>query len=398
MKRLLIFLLLASLLVADVCWAAEAEPNDTGSELRFEVSKKRRSWTVEGIETRKDEKPRYYDNPGPVRPTHVAEVILHREYPAVRSARAALDRMRASPLAKKLSKAQQQFIQEEFAVWVEDESHRLPNYFATWLYAVTEADAKSMAQAYLDGLNKMADERVADDKRRMTESREMLDEAQRDLPKKEAQLKVCEVQYDAAKQARHQFESDGEAAISAKQTIVEMDKTLDTLEIELVGIREKLKTVEQYRKGAKDGEGLSSQLRLKLDEMFVEQMIELSGLEARRELAELIRAKEQRFLGLSNEREKLRMEVNELGRSIDRSQRRIIHIRNELNNPPTYMQPPRVYQNKVTIHRIKGAYTPEELETFKRVGEQMMREEEGMMDEYQYQMEMEMMMGKEPNQ
>lgn len=363
MKRLLISLFLTSFLIASVCPAAESEPNDTGSELKFELSKKRQSWTVEGDKTEKGEI-LYYDDPGPVRPTHVAEVILHREYPASSTARVAMDRILKSPLAKKLSGAQQKFLKGEFAVWVEDESHRLPNCFSTWLYAVTEADAKLMAQAFLDGLNSLPGERIAEYQRQLTEFREQLNQAQRDLPKKEAELKVCEQQYSAAKKARHEFESDIEAPASSKQTIAEMDKTLDTLEIELVGIREKLKTVEQYRKGTKSGPYLSSELRVKLDEMFVEQMIELSGLEARRQLAEVIRAKEQRFLGLSNERERLKTEVNVLANSIEKSLHALTHIANRLNNPPTYMQPPKVYQNKVTIHPIKRVYTPEELEEF----------------------------------
>jgi hypothetical protein len=40
------------------------------------------------------------------------------------------------------------------------------------------------------------------------------------------------------------------------------------------------------------------------------------------------------------------------------------------------MLPPKVFQNKVTIHRVRGGYTPEELKKFEQ-----MREE--LQDEYQ---------------
>lgn len=394
MKRLLISLLLASLAAAEACSAAESEPNDVGSKLTFSLSETRQSWAV----AEKNEKGEtiVYADPGPVKPMYVAELILRRDYPRSITQRGVLAEIEKSPLAKKLSAAQRQFMKGEYAVRVEEESRRLPKYYPTWLYAVSEADAKLMAQACIDGLGRLADEGILEYRRRLAEQREKLDQAQRDLPKREAELKACEQEYNAAKQARHEFESDDEAAKSSMQTITEMDKALDTLQIELAGIRQKLKTVEQYRKGTKGGQDLSSELYLKLDEMFVEQMIELSGLEARREVAELIRAKEQRFLGLASERSELQRDVRDLKESVDRCKSWIADVQEQLKNPPAYLLPPKVYRNNVTIYRIKGAYTPEELERFKRVGEQMMRGEEEMMKEYQHQMETEM--GAEPNQ
>ena len=364
MKRVALSVLLASLLASGVWAAGESEPNDVGGEVKFEVIDKRVTWTVKDYrEDGKERVPVYYDNPGPVRPTHVAEVIIAREsYPA-RSAQTVLRAIEKSPIAKKLSRDQQDFVRGGAAIWVDLESHRLPGHFSTWLYAVSEADARLVGQAYLDGLNRAIGERLAGYKEQLAKYQHELDNAQRELPKKQAQLKVCEDQYGAAKKARHEFEPDQEAFQSAQKTVTEMDRTLDALEIELIGIREKLKAVEQFRR-SKSTKDLDSRIHYKLDEMFIEQTIELKGLEARRQLAEVIRAKERRFLSLLIEQDRLRSDVKDLEKLVRDRTNRVAGLQNQLDDPKPYWLPPKVYQNKVVIHRIKGGYTKQERERF----------------------------------
>lgn len=369
MRRLTISIVLSALFTASLGAAEGPEPNDAGSELKFALSQTRKTWTF----AVKDDKGQtsLYDDPGPVKPMYVARLILERDYPRSTTPRGVLAEIEKSPLAKKLSAAQRAFIEGGFAVRVE-ESRLLPNYYPTWLYAVSEADARLMAQACLDGLKRRADERVLEYKRNLTERREQLAGAQGELPKKEAELKACEDQYKSAKQVRHEFESDVEAAKSSMQTVTEMDKTLDTLEIELAGIRKKLGAINEYRKTPQSMQDhdrlrkLPDGMLVKLEQMFIEQTIELSGLEARREVAELIRAREQRFLGLKSERLELQRDVRALKKSIDDCERWIPEIQERLNKPTIEMLTPKVYNNSVTICRIEGAYTPEELKEQER--------------------------------
>jgi hypothetical protein len=370
MKRLTISIVLSALFAANLGAVEVAEPNDAGSELKFPASMTRKSW----IFAVKDEKGEtlLYDDPGPVKPMYVAKLIMERDYPRSTTPKGVLAEIEKSPLAKKLSKAQQAFIEAGYAVWVDADDTLLPNYSPTWLYAVSEADARLMAQACLDGLARRADERVLEYKRNLAERKEQLDQATRELPKKEAELKACEDQYQSVKQARHEFESDDEAGKSAMQTIAEMDKTLDTLEIELAGIRKKLGAINEYRKTPQSMQDhdrlrkLPDGMLVKLEQMFIEQTIELSGLEARREVAELIRAREQRFLGLASERSQLQRDVRDLKKSVDECTWWIADIRERLDHPTIEMLAPKVYNNSVTIYRIEGAYTPEELKEQER--------------------------------
>ena len=80
-------------------------------------------------------------------------------------------------------------------------------------------------------------------------------------------------------------------------------------------------------------------------EMFIEQTIELSGFEARRAMTESIRNKEQKFMTLFNEREKLKNEVTNLSKTSQ------IRIDDNWRDDPE-MLPPEIYQNKVTIYLV----------------------------------------------
>jgi len=388
MRPVTISIVLSVLLATDAAAAAQAEPNDVRSELKFQTSSKRVDWTVRGEKTEGGKWLLYDNPPGAIKPTHVAELVLHREYPRSTSERGVLEKIQDSPIAKKFSKAQQEFLKTGFAVWVDEESRRIPNYFSTWLYAASEDDAKLMAGAYIDGLNGLVNAKLTEYKRHLHESQQRLEQAQKELPEKQAKLKACEDRFKPVKQDRHQFESDDETAKSSQQTVTEMNKMLDMLEIEMIGTSEKLKTIEKYRKGQ---EKLAGQLYLKLDEMFIEQMIELGSIEARIHMAEQIRAKEQRFLGLLTERSQLQRDTEDLKVLISSLPELISHITHELENPTPDMLPPKVYQDKVTIWRIKGGYTPEEEEKLGRMRRDMEKEVEEL-----YKMELQPMTEKEP--
>ncbi len=369
MKRLVIFLLLVNLIAGLTFAQAESEPNDPNSALKFERSQERQSWTIKD-ESSKEQS--YFDNPGSDMPTYVTQVILSKDAIWLRGSRTVVEAIQASPLAKKLSKAQQEFLKTGFAAWADDENVRVCPYyhcFPNWLYAKSEADAKIMTEAFLDGLSRFARNNTAEYEQRLAQEQEKINTWQKALPKKEDQLKACIDLYGPVKKDRHEFEGDAEAKENAKQTMQEMDKTLDSLEVELTGIREKLATIEKFRQG-KDKEQLSDQVRLKLDQMYIEQMIELSGLEARRRTAENIRAKEQRFLALLTERDQLEQEVKTHKSWIESAQDRITKIQEWLENPSYGMLPPKVYQNKIIIHRIEGSTAPEDVEDYvKRVEE-----------------------------
>jgi len=129
-----------------------------------------------------------------------------------------------------------------------------------------------------------------------------------------------------------------------------MDKTLNQLDIELAGLNERLRAIEEFRKNKPS----HSDMYAKLDEMFIELTIELRGLEARREITRHIRSREQEFLSLYYERTNIKSEINRLNRTIDRNKELIDSYTQDLNERRTHpsLQPPKVYQNTATIYPV----------------------------------------------
>lgn len=350
--RKIVKLSLLCLGVTGVCWAAEAGPDAVMPPLRYEMGTEPRSWVVRAETSTKGEVKSYSD-PGPIRPTHVAEIVLNRNcrYFQFDSYRKMLESIRENLSTEHMSKAQKEFVETEFAISIDDETLRIPNHYSIWLYAVNETDANKMVEAFLDACAKEAAGTVQERKSELAEYQKKAEEAKKDLSEKEARLIVVEEEYKAAKGNRHRYSSDEDAAKLAQETMTAIDKVVDTLDIELAGIREKLKIIEKYRSEP----NFSVQVRYRLDEMFVEQMVELKGVEASKQVAESIRATEQRIHNLFTERGSLRGELDNLRGLLATYQMFMDAATDKLTNPTPSMLPAKVYRNVVTIYPVRGS-------------------------------------------
>jgi hypothetical protein len=183
----------------------------------------------------------------------------------------------------------------------------------------------------------------------LQKDREEMAKAKGLLPGKEALLPTVKAEYDKSKEYAHAFSADTEAAEHAKQTMLEMSKMLDTLDVELAGIREKLTVINDY--WSKRGE-MSEAARGKLQEMEIEQMVELKGAEARRKAAVGIRQREKDFLDLFDKWTSLDSEVKGLRSTIDNREKHIAEYEAILANPKPDMLPPKIYQDKVVIYPV----------------------------------------------
>lgn len=319
------------ILVCIIMPVLATEPNEPKTEIKFKMDDSRQRWQIGSQPGR-----------GPIKPTHVAELFI-KEYGNIPGGGnyGNFDRLLRTEISKSMTTNQKEFIKTSSSYSVT--GGNLPNmpigYLTIRLCAVSQEDAKKMALAFIELLNERAKERIKHEEDSLRKIEERIAQAKKELPEKQKQLKEVEQSYQSIKEATHQFSPDGEASDQAKTSIVEMDKTLNALDIELAGIREKLKAIEKYRNEAN--------LRDKLNEMYIELMIELSGLEARKKATEKIRRLEQEFLNLFYEREKLRNDVNELDKT---SKIKIDY--NWRDNPPPEMLPPKVYQDTVTIYPV----------------------------------------------
>lgn len=315
-------------------WSAE-EPNDAEPQIKIEVSNVNMVWAHDSSSHGR----------GPVKPTHGVEAIVgDQSRPPLR-----WESFLNTSAAASMSPKQRQFIEGSDAFAEMGPSTEVRNHKRIFLYAVSEEDARNMIKALIEILEERPNRRRLEYTTRLREDKEEMVKAKGLLPGKEALLPSVKAEYDKRKESAHPFTADTEAAEQAKQTIIEMGKMLDTLDVELAGIREKLKVINDY--WSRRGE-MSEAACGKLQEMEIEQTVELKGAEARRKAAVAIRQREKDFFDLYDQWLSLDSEVNGLRIRICSREEEIAQIEEMLANPKPDILPPKIYQDKVVIYRV----------------------------------------------
>lgn len=342
-------LLLLPLTTALCAASAPTEPNDTTSEPILQMNSDVRAWIIEADV---DGESVTYRNPGSIRPTYMAQIILPRVHRSrmIDSGGEAVALATSSPVAQELSEAQREFLTQGFAARADTSKANIPDHYSVNFYAVSEEDARIMARALLDRCARSAQRTIALEREQLKKCQESLKQNQVILPEKEKQLEQAEKDYKTAKSSTYPLNSEEDAAKLAKELILQMDRQAKTLDIDRAEVRGKLEVIDQYLSRP----DLSNDVIERLEAQNIELMVELSGLEARREAIGKIRDEQQRFCILLHAREELAGAVKQLKDTLERDEEIMRGITWRLENPPDYMQPPRVHQNKVFIYPIES--------------------------------------------
>jgi len=338
-----------------------AEPNEPKTELKFEISDEKQAWfSSSGRPPGK----------GPIKPSHVAEFFIMGQnfstsfvgsegitmvskdwdFPDTEG----IKRMLQTSAGRSTTQKQHEFLATSDAFVDMGYGNKVRNYREYRLYAVSEMDAKRMVEAFLEILAEKGGALMQECKKRLQNTQERISHIKKILPEKQVQAKSAESKYKEVKNARYSSLREDEADEKAKETMLQMGKMLDVLEIELAGIREKLGAIEGYRSSKRlPDKRLSDETVDKLDQMFVEQMIELRSAEARKQAALRIHTREKAFLDFSDRWANLEVEVDGLRRSLSDSESDLRRLEGMLANPRPEMLPPKVFQNKVTIYPVR---------------------------------------------
>ena len=327
-----------------------AKPGDDETKFKFEiVNNKSQSWKGDHPGQR---------GRGPIRPTHVAELHIRRPHEDMPSSHNGILQILKTSAGQSLSQRQQKFLSASDAIawWGIVE---IKNHDTVYLYAVSEEDVKKTVKAYLEVPTNKAFERMQEYEKYLKDRKERIIEIKKVLPEKQKQADEMEPKYMEIKNTRYFSLSDDEAYEKGKETMLEMDKMLDILEIELAGIREKMAVINEYRKTPQDMQTIMRREKLpegmlaKLDQMFIEQTIELKSAEAREKAAIKIRGRDKAFVDMFIEWKNLSGEVYKLKANLENSERRVQEMEERLTNPTPDLLPPEIYQNKVTIYPVK---------------------------------------------
>ena len=289
---------------------------------------------------------------GPIKPTHVAMFHIRRPHIDMPSGMSGILQILKTATGKSLSEQQQKFMTASDAIiwWGID---AVKNHDTVFLYAVSQEDAKKIVQAYFEIHESEVKARIKEYEQYLKDKQQEIIEIKKVLPGKQKQADEAGPKYMEVKKSRYFLLADNEAYEKAKETMLEMDKMLDVLEIELAGIKEKLNSIEKYRMSKRlPSKRLSDEIVDKLDQMLVEQMIELKSAEARQQAAIKIRDRDKAFIEMFDEWSNLNSEVYKLKANLENAEKHIKELEERLINPEPYMLPPELYQDKVTIYPV----------------------------------------------
>lgn len=294
---------------------------------------------------------------GPVKPTHVAIFHIRRPHVDMPSGYPGILQILKTAAGQSLSEQQQKFMTASDAItwWGIDE---IKNHDTVLLYAVSEEDAKKMVKAYFEIPANQAKARMQEYEQYLKDRKQEIIEIKKVLPEKQKQADEMEPKYMEIKKTRYFSLTDDEAYEKAKETMLEMDKMLDVIAIELAGIREKMSVINEYRKTPQDAQAIERRRKLpegmlvKLEQMFVEQTIELKSTEAREQAAVKIRDRDKAFVDLFIQWKDLSGEVRNLKLDLELNERKVQEIEERLSNPEPFMLPQEIYQNKATIYPV----------------------------------------------
>ncbi len=313
------------------------EPNETKTELQFEINNEEQPWMTDQGSF----------GQGPIRPTHVAVLLVRQpHYMPNFNQPAVIDKILNTPAGKLMSQKQRDFIPvtrafcrlnlSEFAV---------PNHYHFRLYAVSELDARNMAQAFIEDLTNIAN----------ANRKELLDEQQKlqkqiaafknDISEKEIELKDAQTKLEGLKGKVHYLTID-----EAEKTVLELNKMLDVIDVEIAGLQAKVSAIEKYKS---DKKITNVDILAKLEQMLTEQTVELAGALARREAATRVRNQAGEFYNLRKQQLELPKTLNDLRRSLSNRERDLQRVQNRLIDPASNVMPPKIYQNKVTIYPVE---------------------------------------------
>jgi uncharacterized protein YcgL (UPF0745 family) len=345
--------LLFALILACICAPVLGqEPNETKTELKFEVSSEEHKGVIGAGG-------KVVHPPG--KPTHVAVLSItnKRRFPHPFDPnwiKSILD----TSAAQLMSQQQREF--PLLGHWITctqqlggSISLREPVVF--YLYAVSQDDAKKTAEALIEALTSRANARMKELTNRQQELQEKIPKVKK---KFEEKLTGLQTTWDKLREkfngGPHSLKDYNEPVLrleavnEAKETIKEMYKKLDALKVEIEGIKAKLLAIEEYK--AKKNVGTN--ILAKLEQILCEQTIELAGASARKKTTLEILMREEEFYNLNKKCEKAAHEANKFKGELSSYEHRLRDTKEKLSNPTPDMLPPNVYQNKVTIYPVRA--------------------------------------------
>ena len=325
--QLAIGLILSFTYASGIC----SEPNQPAIELKFLSSASLLDVALE--------------NSPPIKPTNAAVFTVQWRFEPTGEPNVA-DLLTTSA-GKSFSARQRELLKTEQNLWLDSSisetymsKNDMPFGSATYTaFAVSEQDAKKMGRAVLEFLIREEKETARRMKKDHLEKlttmqsklREDMAKAKEEIEAKEREVSSAKKEYEGAvRSSPYSLHPANEVPREVLKTISEMDKMLDLLNIEIVGIQSKLSAIKRY---SNENETLGrGTLVMTLREMAIRQEIELISAESRQQATMTIKKREEVLYNLFETLCGIEQEVRNLEDKVKQITNRIRYLDQDIDH------------------------------------------------------------------
>jgi hypothetical protein len=341
-------LLKNSRFLISLCWVCMcassfgAEPNEPKTNIQFEIRSGRPPQTL----FRTSFQP-------PSESTHFAVLFVKGEWDYYRNK--PIEAMLETSAGKAMSPKQCDLISNQ-SIQMCDYGHTISDYSYFRLFGVNEIDTKKMVEAFmavLENESKAKKQSLLNTQQRLQEK---IAQIEKQILQKEKDVKDAENKLGQIKKKVHYLSAE-----EAKGAVEMLNKTLDELNIEIVGIRVRLEAIAEEHERTRTDALKSNDARRKsyetmiwprLEQMRIDELIEFKVAEAKKAAATTIRDEAEEFYNLSKQPVEMEKHLSSLRETVSRSQGSLESIERELAKSDQFTMPPKVFQNKVTIYPV----------------------------------------------
>ena len=347
--------LLTALILVCICLPVfSAEPNQPGEKLKFKSSQQEQEWVV-GTGTEKGK----VIGEWTIKPTYVGELFIwnipmkrtsYRGQVVYRSAidftsPETLKAIMETPAGRALSQNQQELLKTGQAIIVVSSyGEKVGNHFHFCCYAVSEDDVAMTVKALIEFLTYKARELYDYHLNEQKSLKAKIAGYNDNILKKEKELETVRSDLKALSKIVHYLFSK-----EAGETVLELNKSLNSLDVEIAGLQAKVSAIEQYRPTKTNMVG---EFKDKLEAMMAEQSVQLAGALAKKEASTKIRNQAEQFYNLHQQQDELPKSIEALKDRLLGAKSSLEKVEAALFKPNPEMLPPKVFQNTVTIYPV----------------------------------------------
>jgi hypothetical protein len=290
-----------------------------------------------------------YSGISSIKPTHAAQLFINYVTSLPHPSRP--DEMKLileTSAGQALSQKQREFLlSSKYAVY--GGKHGLPPGYEHFckVYAVSEDDAKKMAEAVVEFLANRANQIMERHKNYAEELRAEIAEAKKKIPEKEAEAEAAQTALDKVKRKVRYL-----SVKEAEDAVYEFNRILSTLEVEIAGIRASLEEIGNFQTPAM-AKRFTSETSDKVEQMAIQETVKLRAAEAKTETAARLRDEAVTLVRSVERLDNAQRERNRLVTAESSSEDNLAEVEKLLANLKPGMLPPKVYDNKVTIYPVR---------------------------------------------